>query len=46
MKAQNYGSTEGEKGNKKKEGMKKQEWKTRKYDLKYKCEKKYEKHRR
>jgi hypothetical protein len=39
IKAQNCGSTEGEKDNKRKEGMKKWEWKTRKCNLKYKCEK-------
>ena len=39
IKAQSYSSTEGEKGNKRKEGMKKWEWKTRKYNCKYECEK-------
>jgi hypothetical protein len=33
IKAQNYRSTEGEKDNKRKGGMKKWEWKARRYNL-------------
>jgi hypothetical protein len=38
IKAQKYGSAEGEKGNKRKEGLKKWEWKRRKCILKHKFE--------